>query len=113
MAFFEFDFVGRRSLVRGDDFRAAWNWSQVLTPGAASQPVDLTGWSGVAGFYLPGADTPFVTVPVTVSATGNVSFTVGKAVTATFARGEVVFSLSLTDGLGTVHTLVRGKVRVL
>jgi hypothetical protein len=107
VAFFEYDFVGSNSLVRGDDLVRSFRWT------VGGVPVDMTGWAGEARFYRPGEDVPFATSPLALGADGMIRWVVGKAVTAAFPKGEVTYLAPLTDSLGVVQTRMRGKLRVL
>jgi hypothetical protein len=44
VAFFTFDFIDSRSLVRGDDFPVLFNWAQAPTPKGTATPVDQFGY---------------------------------------------------------------------
>jgi hypothetical protein len=107
VAFFEYDFVGRHSLMRGDEFRRSFRWS------VGGVPVDLTGWSGAVRFCRPGEDVAFTTSPLALGADGTIAWAVGPADTAAFPRGDVCYFATLTDSLGVVQTRMCGKVRVL
>lgn len=107
MAFFEYDLIGRRAIVRGDDFRRSFRWL------IAGVPVPLTGWSGNLELYLPGSDVPTLTSPLTLGADGTIAWNVGKVLTAGLPKGELTYLVRLTDDGGKAETRVRGRLRVL
>jgi hypothetical protein len=107
LAFFEYDLVDRRAIVRGDDFHRTFRWL------VAGVPVDLTGWSGNLELYLPGSDVPTLTSPLTLGADGTIAWNVGKVLTAGLPKGELTYLVRLTDQGGGVETRVRGRLRVL
>jgi hypothetical protein len=113
VAFFTFDFVDSRSLVRGDDFPVLFNWAQAPTPKGTTTPVDMTGWMGLVNFYRPGVDAPVATLPVTLDNVGNISFTVAHGITATFSKGDLIYHVVLTDTSGLSRTRILGKIKVI
>lgn len=106
MAFFEYDFVGRNSVVRGDRWQRAFRWK------VAGVAVDLTGWSGSLTLYAAGG-AALLTVPLTLVADGTIAWDVAEADTGALPAGELSYAVALTDAGGRVQTRMRGRVRVL
>jgi hypothetical protein len=109
MAFFAYDFVGRAALVRGDDFQRTVVWQS----GDPPAPVDLTGYTGEFRLYRPGEDASFLTTAVVPGAGGAVTLAVAHGVSLTVPRGQYLYVVVLTSPLGSVRTLMRGRLEAV
>jgi hypothetical protein len=118
VAFFRVDFVGRRALVRGDDWAPIFRWT-IATADAAGMPVrtpvNLSGWSGTVRVTAPGSDALLIAPPpsVIVDSAGHIGWSVPGVMTAALPRGELMLYVPLVDPSGKVTTKILGRLEVL
>lgn len=76
-------------------------------------PVDLTGYTGVAQMrkHYTSSNSHSFTVDV-LSGSGTVTLSMNATTTANITAGRYVYDCELTDGSGTVSRLVEGIVTV-
>lgn len=108
MSFFELDFTGRNSLVRGDDFERVFRW---LRDDVA---IDLTGWTGTVTLYRAGNDTAiYGPEAVTLDDDGHISFLIPRVDTASLPKGDALVHIKLTNTLDLKVTKILARLRIL
>lgn len=108
MSFFELDFTGRNSLVRGDDFERIFRW---LRDDVA---IDLTGWTGTVTLYRAGNDTAiYGPASVTLDDEGTITLFIAREDTAGLPKGDALLHVKLTNTVDRRETKILARLRIL
>lgn len=108
-------------ISQGAENSYGWTWERRVAPATEYTPVDLTGWTARAQIRTNVGGEIWATFTdtdgITLDDQGNITLTVGHAVTEaaewqTLARVEGVWDLELIDGDGEVTRFAMGPVIV-